>query len=192
MPILGTIDSSKSGNLYQASFDSIATVSVGAGGTSSITFSSIPSTYTHLQIRAISKTNYTTYLNENLIMRFNSDTGSNYNSHNLYANGSSIFAQTVGTQTFMYVSYVLGTNASTTNMFSGQIIDVLDYTSTNKNKTIKYISGGDINTTGGSITYGSGLWFATPAAINSITLAPGDGTALLEYSHFALYGIKVA
>lgn len=32
-------------------YDSIATTTVGAGGAASITFSSIPSTYQHLQIR---------------------------------------------------------------------------------------------------------------------------------------------
>jgi hypothetical protein len=188
--ILGTIASSIFEDL--GDFESIATVSVGSGGTSTITFSSIPATFTHLQIRALAKTNYTTYLNDNFIMRFNGDTGSNYNSHNLYASGSAVFSQAVGTQTFMYISYVLGTDASTADRFTGQVIDILDYTSSNKNKTVRYISGGDINGSGGSIVVGSGLWFATPATVNSISIAPGDGTSILQYSHLALYGIRGA
>ena len=56
------------------SYESIATVSVGSGGTSSADFTSVPSTYTHLQIR------YTTYASNGsyLSIQFNGDTGTNY------------------------------------------------------------------------------------------------------------------
>ena len=56
MPILGIIASSISGNLDANDFESIATVSVGSGGAANVEFTSIPATFTHLQIRAILKT----------------------------------------------------------------------------------------------------------------------------------------
>jgi hypothetical protein len=175
--------------IMPGSYESIATVSVGAGGTSSITFSNIPSTYSHLQIRMLAKTNFTTYANDNLILRFNGDSGSNYNMHNLYGTGASIGSQSAGTQSFAYISYVIG-NTVSSSVFSSIVLDIVDYKSTNKNKTFRYISGADTNDSNGTIALGSGLWFATPAAITQITLSPGDGTNIMQYSHFALYGVN--
>ena len=73
-------------------YDSIATVTVGAGGSASITFSSIPSTYKHLQIRLFGRTtaaNVQSYAK----LEFNSDTtGANYYSHYIQADGSTVAA----------------------------------------------------------------------------------------------------
>ena len=89
MPILGVIDSSKSGNLYSASYESIATVSVGSGGAANVEFTSIPQTYTHLQLRAISRGTGTTAAEE-VNMNFNNDTTSSsyIYYHQLYGDGS--------------------------------------------------------------------------------------------------------
>jgi hypothetical protein len=51
MPILGIIASAITGNLVTTSYESIETVTVGSGGSATVTFSSIPATYTHLQIK---------------------------------------------------------------------------------------------------------------------------------------------
>jgi hypothetical protein len=76
-------------------------------------------------------------------------------------------------------------------MFGGGVVDILDYASTSKNKTIRTLSGADINGAGGDLRLSSGLWFATPAAITSITLyANGGSSDFAQYSSFALYGIK--
>ena len=71
------------------SYESIATVTVGAGGSSSISFSSIPSTYKHLQIRSI---NLSSSTDNNILMRFNSDSGANYSRHYVYGDGASVGA----------------------------------------------------------------------------------------------------
>jgi hypothetical protein len=168
----------------------IGMVQVGSGGSSSISFTSIPSTYKHLQIRAISKTNYTGGQFDAIKMRFNSDTGSNYRGHNVYGFGASAAAQSQNVETFSYVAYNAATS-SNTNMFAALVLDILDYTSTTKNKTVRYLQGADFNGAGG-IVFGSDLWFATPAAINTIDFTPGDGTAFSQYSQFALYGVKGA
>jgi hypothetical protein len=161
-------------------YESIATTTVGSGGAASISFTSIPSTYQHLQIRfmgvASSATDYT--------MRFNSDTGSNYRGHYLYSDGATAFTgQTFGGVTtrldFLFNGF------STVN--GVMVCDILDYTNTNKYTTTRGLGGYDNNGTGQS-TMLSGLWMNT-AAINNISITPDSGT-FSQYSSFALYGIK--
>jgi hypothetical protein len=178
MPILGVIASSISGNLYNASYDSISTVTVGAGGAASITFSSIPSTYTHLQIRGISKMSS----GASLYMQLNSDTGSNYARHYFNGNGSAAGAGGNSSFTNMFV----GSTGTATSTFGANVIDILDYTNTNKYTTSRSLSGADANGSG-FMQVMSGLWINT-AAVSTITIL-GDSN-FQEYSSFALYGIK--
>ena len=178
-------------------YESIATVSVGSGGTSYIDFTSIPSTYTHLQIRAICKSNQTGTSGEfeGLAVRFNSDSGSNYARHFLRGNGSTASAGASTSQTFASIGLEPDTGySSVSQMFAGQVIDILDYANTNKYKTIRLLGGFDSNNTGtnvGAINFGSGLWMST-SAITSIRFASGGSfdRGFTQYSHFALYGIK--
>ena len=60
---------------FGSDFYQIATTTVGGGGTSSITFSSIPQTYTHLQIRLLGKYAVS---GDTTLIRVNGDTGNNY------------------------------------------------------------------------------------------------------------------
>ena len=71
------------------SYESIATVTVGSGGAANVEFTSIPSTYAHLQVRAIFRNANAT---DTTFMRINSDTGSNYAWHTLRGNGSAVTA----------------------------------------------------------------------------------------------------
>ena len=160
------------------SYESIQTVTVGSGGQSSISFTVIPSTYKHLQIRAIAKASGTNF---NPKMQFNSDTGSNYSWHYLYGDGSTVVAGAGATQAFIYNS-IISTNA---NMYNGFIIDILDYADTNKYKTTRELSGQDRNGSG-EVALWSGNWRST-AAVTSITFSNGNFD---QYSSFALYGIK--
>ena len=181
MPILGVIDSGKSGHLSTNNFSSIATVTVGSGGASSITFSSIPSTYTHLQIRFSLKT---TADGMPLIANFNSDTGNNYSKHFVLGQGSVTSAGGSATQNNAnFYGYSVGTSA--TNPTVG-VIDLLDYANTNKYKTMRTLVGMDSNGSG-EIVLSSNLWQST-SAISTIAIASG-GT-LAQYSSFALYGVK--
>lgn len=160
-------------------YESIATVTVGAGGSSTVTFSSIPSTYKHLQIRAISKGAGST---TNATYQLNGDTGSNYSWHLLYGQGTSALAAGGANATFIY----LGTQSATASTFSTQIIDVLDYANTNKFKTTRNLVGYE-NNSAGEIGLFSGLWRST-AAVSSITFTLS--TTFQQYTHFALYGVK--
>ena len=155
-------------------------VQVGSGGAADVTFTSIPSTYTHLQIRGI--INKSTAGDVAMRMSFNSDTGNNYTYHFLDGNGSSAIAGGSGNDLFD-VFYPISTTSS---IFSGAIIDILDYANTNKYKTSRVLAGTDLN---GSGRFGlkSGLWMNTNA-ITSIKLNPSSGN-FSQYSSFALYGI---
>jgi hypothetical protein len=191
-PILtGVIASGISGNLGGGnSFESIATQTVGGGGASSITFSSIPSTYKHLQIRGIGKTNRPTYSNDNIKMQFNGDTSSSYYSHQLVGDGSTAYTNSYGWTAMYYGGNVGG--ALISNNFGAAIIDILDYASTNKFKVSRTLAGFDNNNNGtdkGVIALNSGHWRST-SAITSVTLSASEGTGLQQYTTFALYGIK--
>jgi hypothetical protein len=157
-------------------------VQVGSGGTSSVSFTSIPSTYKHLQVRAIAYASSA----GNIQGRFNSDSGNNYARHYMYGDGSSPAAGNDTSISYVNFGYV----PASSNYFSAAVTDILDYTSTSKNKTTRTLTGYDANGSGLIIQY-SGLWFATPAAITSITITPQTGT-FSQYSQFALYGIKGA
>jgi hypothetical protein len=168
------------------SFESIATTVVGSGGQTTITFSSIPSTYKHLQLRVFARANYAANI-FSLGIRYNSDSGANYTYHSIYGNGSSAVANGFTGYNYDYTCNVMGT--SSTNVFAANVIDILDYADTNKYKTIRSLNGGDINGSGGLVSIASCLWQST-SAINSISISTGGFGDLLQYSHFALYGIK--
>ena len=198
MPILGIIASQMSGHLFAPSgaYDSIATTTVGGGGASSITFSSIPSTYTHLQIRGIGKWDTTTNDISAIQWQLNGDTGSNYAYHYVRGSGSAVSATGVASQTNALSSSSMPTNnASYANMFGAVVFDLLDYTNTSKYKTYRALAGTDSNGIVAGyapmINLVSGLWQNT-AAITDLTFTPVNGTLFNQYSSFALYGIKGA
>ena len=170
-------------------YESIATVTVGGGGSSTITFSSIPSTYTHLQIRWIAKTNRAD-TDDVVQMQFNSDTGANYSWHGLAGTGSVAGANAGASQSNIEIKWGATGNSGATNIFASAIIDILDYADTNKYKTTRRLGGADLNGSG-QIYLSSGNWRST-SAITSIVLNRQYGSNFLQYSSFALYGIKGA
>jgi hypothetical protein len=185
MPILGIIASSKSVSL-PGTYESISTVTVGSGGAASVTFSSIPATYTHLQIRLIARSLENNSGLDTPFLRFNSDTGSNYAAHRLYGSGSSAGADAVTSQSQIRAGFVPLLN-DLASVFGVIIYDVLDYANTNKYKTVRILTGTDLNGSG-YVGFQSGLWQNTNA-ITTITMLPSNGN-WAQYSQFALYGIK--
>jgi hypothetical protein len=158
------------------SFESIATSIVGSGGAASITFSSIPQTYKHLQIRAYLKAASTGRGSITV------NSGSFAVVHQLFSEGNG----PTGSSTASTFNWPLNFSA-TANIFGANIIDLLDYTSTNKTRVFKNVAGVDYNGSG-SIFLMSSLDLSTTAT-NSITLAPSTGN-WSQYTHVALYGIK--
>lgn len=176
-------------NVVEGSFESIATVTVGAGGASTIVFSSVPATYQHLQLRMSGRS---TYAIQNYLMSFsvnNDFSGTSYSAHYLSGNGTTVTGGSGG-----WDGSYIGTDfndipgsSATASVFSGGVIDILDYASTTKNKTIRGMSGHDRNGAG-VIGIWSGLYRST-TAVSSIRLAAIGGN-WAQFSTAALYGIR--
>jgi hypothetical protein len=176
--MLNTISGLLAGGAVATDYESIATTTVGGGGAATITFSSIPSTYTHLQIRVM--TINSAYGN----LRFNNDTtAANYYSHLLGGTGAAAYAAAYSSS-----AYFPNTGSTSTSPYV-EVMDILDYANANKYKTTRGLGGIDVNGSGGTI-YGSSsnLWMNT-SAINRIDITANTGS-FAQYSSFALYGIK--
>lgn len=189
-PILGIYASQDYVRIPPSSYESIATAT-GTGSSGTITFSSIPSTYQHLQIRYIAK-DTRTGTNDNLRIRLNNDTSTNYARHTLRGTGATVDATASTSATWIDCNNAIAdTPTGTTNMMGVGILDLHDYASTTKNKTLRIINGFDYNytnSTDGIISLYSGLWMST-SAVNRIDLI-SSGTAFNTSSVFSLYGIK--
>ena len=186
MPILGIMASQISGHLATPNnYESIATTTLSTN-TSTITFSSIPATYTHLQLRGIARLSSTSNYGE---ITFNSDAAANYTFHKLNGNGSSASAYGASGTNSIYLDY-LAYNSTTASAFGVFVVDILDYLNTNKYKTVRYLGGNDGNGNGG-INLASGVWRST-SAISTLTIKGyNNGTdPFVTYSSFALYGVK--
>lgn len=170
-------------------YESISTVTVGAGGVSSISFSSIPSTYKHLQIRWIARntSNDVDGASENMRIRFNGVTTAKYPFHYLEGNGASASAG-AGTADTSFFSARFPMSNATANTFGAGVVDILDYSDANKYKTLRHLGGGDKNGSGYIGLY-SGVAINDTTAITSVTMFP-QANSFAQYSSFALYGIK--
>ena len=173
------------------SFESIATVT-GNGSASTLTFSSIPSTYTSLQIRAIGRDTNGGTAAGNFLMRFNSDTGANYSRHSLRGTGAAVAAGGAASATNINLNSFAWFSGTAANTFGAAIVDIHDYASTTNNKTVRGLLGVNDNAVSGNelITLASAAWYNT-SAVTTITLV-SDGTAFATGTVFSLYGIKGA
>jgi hypothetical protein len=171
------------------SYESIASVTVGSGGAADVTFSSIPSTYKHLQIRWIARNTNTGNAEDVLYVYFNGDTSANYTTHFIYGEGAgSPGAVGLSNRNEIWMTYNTTASAAA-NIFGAGVTDILDYADTNKFKTLRNLGGDDRNGAG-TIAFGSSLWRST-SALTSIKLQNQPGTGnWAQYTQFALYGIK--
>jgi len=173
-----------------AGFESIATAT-GSGATS-ITFSSIPQTYTHLQLRMLLRSTGTGDGRDlNLTVNGAASTG-DYKSHYLIGNGTTVSsgADANGSTANVWIANPPA-SATASGIFSVSIVDILDYANTNKNKTFRALAGVDLNTgVYQNVMLLSGVRLST-AAISSITLTLSNGNFATGCS-VALYGIKSA
>jgi hypothetical protein len=176
--LIGIIASS--GVTVSNSYESIATVTVGAGGASSVEFTSIPSTYQHLEIRWIAKAASGTRLR----LQINGDTATNYSTHLLIGDGSGVASIGAANEAKIAIS---AATSGTSGVFCAGVVSVLDYKDSNKFKTVRTLSGID-NNGSGEVALNSGAWRST-SAVTSLKFYWDSGN-LDQYSSFALYGIK--
>lgn len=170
------------------SYESIATTTVGAGGASSIDFTSISSAYKHLQLRGLVRsTAAQNYFGIRMRVGNGSiDSGNNYSTHQLYGDGTSVSAGNNAPSDTTFMGTGLAAN-DLASAYSVIIIDLLEYANTNVYKTFRALNGADKNG-GGYVHLNSGSWRNT-AAVNQISVYPSGGN-FAQYSQIALYGIK--
>jgi hypothetical protein len=175
------------GNFYDGaygSYDALASITVPSGGLASIVFAGIPTGYKHLQIRTLVRNTSTS---NGYTARFNGDSSSNYTRHYFIGTGTN---PPVGVSGGLSTSVIINDatiSTSITNAFGISVCDILDYASTNKNKTVRTLGGFD-NNGSGSVGLLSGLWMST-SAISNIRITPDAGN-FAEFSQFSLYGVK--
>ncbi len=170
-------------------FESIATVTVGSGGAANVEFTSIPATYTHLQIRVLSRNDRAATNFNNIAFQVNSDTGANYNSHLLRGDGSSVIAA-ADTSVSSIDFIIQPASGATASVMGAFVLDILDYANTNKFKTFRGLLGVDNNGSGYSGLMSAA--YRSTSAITSIKFFSSSSGNITQYSHFALYGIKSA
>jgi hypothetical protein len=179
------------GTTATSAFDSLGAVLVSTA-TSTITFSSIPQTYQHLQIRWVAQTNRATYGFDDLRVTFNSDSSALYTTHLVFGNGTTV---STGEDTNASFTNIINSAGTTTSgsWWGTAIVDVLDYANTSKLKTMRYINGVDLNgnniTLPGRVNFGSGL-YRSLNAVSTITIVSGASATFQPNTQFSLYGIK--
>jgi hypothetical protein len=168
------------------SYFSIATTTLSSSNT--VGFTSIPQIYTHLQVRGIIRGGVAATGFHQAYVQLNLDTGNNYSTHYLSGDGSSGSSSNTVSSNYITVAAIPGTN-NTASVFSSMVLDIFDYTNTNKFKTTRSLAGADENGAG-YCWFSSGNWRNTNA-ITSLKLYANNGSAVFaQYSSFALYGVK--
>jgi hypothetical protein len=163
------------------------------GSQGEITFSSLgdySSDYKHFQIR-IAARSIRSSTSSDFYLRFNADTGANYAQHYMRGDGSAMESaalQTSGTQGVRVYQGLTGATSGT-GTYAASVIDILDPFDTNKNTTIRVLTGftGAIN----RVLLESGLWMNTDA-ITSITFDEYYGSSFAADTRISLYGLKGA
>ena len=170
-----------------AVIEAIQTTYVESADVASVTFSSIPATYEHLQLRISPRTDQA-YGSVELSVQFGVggviQTGSDYYSH--WMAGYNTTATAGGGTARDYFKLQAASGAHTdAAQYAGIVADILDYANTNKNTTVQGVNG-----TLGSpeVRFNSGLWDAT-GAVDRIKLAPYAGS-FTRGSEFTLYGLN--
>lgn len=187
--LLGILNSQAAAAGATNSYDLLETTIV-SGSPSSVTFSNLNNyaDYKHLQIRYVAKFNSSSSARW-MSMRFNSDSGSNYGWHYLQGEGvGNVSGSAWNNYSYVVVGEPSGNNTS--EVFTPGIVDVLDFSSTTKNKTMRSFWGLADN----SISYWrvgvySGHWRST-SAITSIQLQADNGSAFINGSRISIYGVK--
>jgi hypothetical protein len=165
----------------------IAGQTIGAGGSSGVTFSAIPQTFTHLQIRVFGRGTTSFSAGLSAYFQLNGDgTGSNYAVHGLFGDGSSAFSSNATNAGTMSIQQALADSSAGANIFGVAIFDLLDYTNANKNKTARIIGGCDRSGSGRAILQ-SALYTPTSAITQIIVGTDGN---FVQGSRIDLYGIN--
>lgn len=185
MPIpLGIL--AQAGRTISSGSYELITSQILTGSQTSVTFSNLgdyASTYKHLQLRVVARDTRSASLSF-YRLRFNSDSGANYQFHRLMGTGSSVISGAFTGTTEVMPGYVASAS-SASGVFGATIIDVLDAFSSTKFKTTRSLTG-----FGGAVEFGlfSGCWRNTNS-ITSLSFVTESGDFIAN-SRFSIYGVK--
>jgi hypothetical protein len=174
------------GGVPTGDYELIETVTLGSTQTS-VTFSNLAqyaSTYKHLQIRAVARSNAAVD-NMGYRIRFNGGTSTDYSFHRMQGNGSAVSAYSDAAPTYFYITAGIIGSLGTANAFGVAVIDILDAFNTSKNTTTRSLNAARTN-----ISLDSAGWFDT-AAINSMVLeTDASSPDFTAGSRFSIYGVR--
>ena len=164
-------------------YKAIASTTVGSGGASSITFSSIPQTYTDLVILTSLRQDTADQVAK---ITFNGSS-SGYSDRFVWGTGSSALSNSDSSQSVLWFYAGSAQSGQTANTFGNAAVYIPNYAGSN-NKLVSYDSVNENNATDAQMFLTAGLW-ANSAAITSITISP-NSSKFVQYSTATLYGIS--
>lgn len=168
-------------------FELITTTVLGTAA-ASVTLSSIPATYSALQLRVVGRSANGTQFDE-LLLRLNADSGANYGYKQIVIDTFTPGQSTATSQTGMRI-YGLPANTANANNFSALKMDIQGYKDTAKKKSIRGF-GGAVNFISSWAASGSlfaGLWNST-TTVTSLTVSTYSGSNLAVGTRVSLYGV---
>lgn len=167
-------------------YKKITTVTVGSGGASTISFTSIPQTYTDLVVKISGRSNRSEVF-DNMEFRLNGSTTSADRRYLLAYNGNTLISGSDTNIGGQIVSALAGDTA-TASTFGNTEVYIPNYTSNNY-KSFSGDAVGENNASNSRLGLNAVVW-ANTSAVTSIEMAPSTGTLFKEYSTATLYGVK--
>ncbi len=182
--------------LVPDAYESIASVLVGAGGATSITFTDggAWAPYKHLQLRILARSDRG-ISTDTIILGFNNNTtSSNYACGSYYADGASVtsfYESTSAPNSFTGIrTATIPAATAQGTVFGGQTINILDFANANKKPSARGQGGYTTNNNSGKeVILWGGLYNST-GAVSSIKVYPYGGSTLVQHSRVSLYGIR--
>jgi hypothetical protein len=155
-----------------------------AANSASVSFASIPQNFRDLILTHSSKHTYSGSISvRDTGIRFNGDSGNNYPRVNMWGTGSSAISEILATDNNVPLNYGMASAD-----FQPGIVQIMDYSASDKHKTVLYRTG-----LGNDSNYGAysqvSRW-ANTSAITSLIIIPNPAYQLISGSTFTLYGIE--
>jgi len=177
--LLGILQSQAAGGGASGAYDLLSTYTVPSTSSSTISLTNIDQGYKHLQVRIANSNSSGT--GASFTVQFNSVSSSQYNNHHLQNYDGTVGTGWQGSQSSVF--YINNGFAAS----SGCVMDILDYSSSVKNTTVRALS---FQNSGSNkvVWLHSGLWENT-SAVSSMQLTPSFGSAGTG-TRVSIYGIK--
>lgn len=170
-------------------YEPIATTTLGSAS-NTITFTSIPSTYTDLRLVLVGASNRAATGTTAASMRFNGITASAYSNTTLNGDGASATSDVFTSQSQVVTNTLLMPNALEVGRLSLSTVDIFSYAGST-NKTVLATGNADLNGSG-SVVRSVGLWRDTAAITQINLLFTNVAYSFIAGTTVTLYGIKNA